>query len=118
ELLAFDLMAIVRFCSSSRIKRNSSTISLAISSFILNSLIFYIARGDNSSSGAPRLLTQCISMTKVTFLCLAIERIIGLHRVSCNLISRVYMGLIDPFRKWIIYPAMLKTIHATWDQNI
>jgi hypothetical protein len=29
-----------------------------------------------------------------------------------------YMGLIDPFRKWIIYPAMLKTIRATWDQNI
>jgi hypothetical protein len=30
----------------------------------------------------------------------------------------LYMGLIDPFRKWIIYPAMLKTIRATWDQNI
>jgi hypothetical protein len=29
-----------------------------------------------------------------------------------------YMGLIDPFRKWIIYPAMLKAIRATWDQNI
>jgi len=28
------------------------------------------------------------------------------------------MGLIDPFRKWIIYPALLKTIRATWDQNI
>jgi hypothetical protein len=26
--------------------------------------------------------------------------------------------LIDPFRKWIIYPAMLKTIRTTWDQNI
>jgi hypothetical protein len=33
-------------------------------------------------------------------------------------ITPFYMGLIDPFRKWIIYPAMLKTIHATWDQNI
>jgi hypothetical protein len=32
-------------------------------------------------------------------------------------ITRFYMGLIDPFRKWIIYPAMLKTIRATWDQN-
>jgi hypothetical protein len=29
-----------------------------------------------------------------------------------------YMGLIDPFRKWIIYPALLKRIRATWDQNI
>jgi hypothetical protein len=32
-------------------------------------------------------------------------------------ITPVYMGLIDPFRKWIIYPALLKTIRATWDQN-
>jgi hypothetical protein len=33
-------------------------------------------------------------------------------------ITPFYMGLIDPFRKWIIYPAMLKTIRTTWDQNI
>jgi hypothetical protein len=33
-------------------------------------------------------------------------------------ITPFYMGLIDPFRKWILYPAMLKTIRATWDQNI
>src|SRR6267154_3603168 len=33
-------------------------------------------------------------------------------------ITPLYMGLIDPFRKWIIYPAMLKKIRATWDQNI
>jgi hypothetical protein len=33
-------------------------------------------------------------------------------------ITPFYMGLIDPFRKWIIYPSMLKTIRATWDQNI
>jgi Protein of unknown function (DUF2867) len=32
-------------------------------------------------------------------------------------ITPFYMGLIDPFRKWIIYPAMLKTIRATWEQN-
>jgi hypothetical protein len=29
-----------------------------------------------------------------------------------------YMGLIDPFRKWIIYPALLKRIRATWDHHI
>jgi hypothetical protein len=29
-----------------------------------------------------------------------------------------YMGLIDPFRKWIIYPALLKKIRATWDRDI
>jgi hypothetical protein len=33
-------------------------------------------------------------------------------------ITPLYMGLIDPFRRWIIYPAMLKTIRATWDRNI
>jgi hypothetical protein len=33
-------------------------------------------------------------------------------------ITPFYMGLIDPFRKWIIYPALLKTIRATWDQKI
>jgi len=33
-------------------------------------------------------------------------------------ITPFYMGLIDPFRKSIIYPAMLKKIRATWDQNI
>jgi Protein of unknown function (DUF2867) len=33
-------------------------------------------------------------------------------------IAPFYMGLIDPFRKWIIYPALLKQIRATWDQNI
>jgi hypothetical protein len=32
--------------------------------------------------------------------------------------SRLYMGLIDPFRKWIIYPALLKKIRASWDKNI
>ncbi|MFZ0800198.1 MAG: DUF2867 domain-containing protein [Terriglobales bacterium] len=33
-------------------------------------------------------------------------------------ITPFYMDLIDPFRKWIIYPALMKTIRATWDQNI
>jgi hypothetical protein len=35
-----------------------------------------------------------------------------------NWITPFYMGLIDPFRRWIIYPALLKKIRATWDQNI
>jgi hypothetical protein len=33
-------------------------------------------------------------------------------------ITPFYMGLIDPFRKWIIYPALLKNIRANWDQNV
>lgn len=29
-------------------------------------------------------------------------------------ITPVYMALIDPFRRWIVYPALLKNIRATW----
>jgi hypothetical protein len=32
-------------------------------------------------------------------------------------ITPLYMGLIDPFRKWIVYPSMLNTIRATWEQK-
>jgi hypothetical protein len=33
-------------------------------------------------------------------------------------ITPLYMSLIDPFRRWIIYPALLKKICADWDRNI
>jgi hypothetical protein len=33
-------------------------------------------------------------------------------------ITPCYMALIDPFRIWIIYPALLNKIRATWDQTI
>jgi hypothetical protein len=33
-------------------------------------------------------------------------------------ITPFYLWLIDPFRKWIIYPALLRAIRATWDQNM
>ncbi|MDB5092679.1 MAG: hypothetical protein JWO85_780 [Candidatus Eremiobacteraeota bacterium] len=29
-----------------------------------------------------------------------------------------YLALIDPFRKWIVYPALLKNIRATWLQFV
>ncbi|MDQ6926533.1 MAG: DUF2867 domain-containing protein [Candidatus Eremiobacteraeota bacterium] len=29
-------------------------------------------------------------------------------------ITPIYMALIDPFRKWIVYPALLENIRATW----
>ena len=29
-------------------------------------------------------------------------------------ITPVYMALIDPFRRWIIYPAMLASIRTVW----
>lgn len=33
-------------------------------------------------------------------------------------ITPFYMGLIDPFRRWVIYPALLENIRTSWDQNI
>jgi len=33
---------------------------------------------------------------------------------TSNRFTPLYMALIDPFRRWIIYPALLKNIHATW----
>jgi hypothetical protein len=32
-------------------------------------------------------------------------------------ITPVYMALIDPFRRWIIYPAILKNIRAIWAES-
>ena len=33
-------------------------------------------------------------------------------------ITPLYMGLIDPFRRWLIYPALLNKIRADWDRNV
>jgi hypothetical protein len=33
-------------------------------------------------------------------------------------ITPLYMSLIDSFRRWVIYPALLKKIRADWDRNI
>jgi hypothetical protein len=33
-------------------------------------------------------------------------------------ITAFYMSLIDPFRRWIVYPAMLRSIRAAWEQNV
>src|SRR5712692_1743565 len=33
-------------------------------------------------------------------------------------ITPFYMGLIDPFRKWIIYPAMLEKSRAIWARDL
>jgi hypothetical protein len=28
------------------------------------------------------------------------------------------MDLIDPFRKLVVYPSLLRTVRATWNQNL
>ena len=30
--------------------------------------------------------------------------------------TRVYMALIDPFRKLVVYPSLLRTVRASWNQ--
>ena len=34
---------------------------------------------------------------------------------SVGRLTPVYMALIDPFRKWIVYPSMLRSLRAAWD---
>jgi hypothetical protein len=42
----------------------------------------------------------------------------GVYVRQNSWITPLYMELIDPFRKWIIYPALLGSIRAAWDQNL
>ncbi|MBU1100428.1 MAG: DUF2867 domain-containing protein [Bacteroidetes bacterium] len=30
-------------------------------------------------------------------------------------LTKFYMALIKPFRKWIVYPSLLRNIHSSWD---
>jgi hypothetical protein len=41
----------------------------------------------------------------------------AVYVAKASWITPVYMALIDPFRKWIVYPAMLKNIRATWGES-
>lgn len=36
------------------------------------------------------------------------------RKVSC--LTPVYMALIDPFRRWIVYPAVLRQIQQSWNR--
>jgi hypothetical protein len=35
---------------------------------------------------------------------------------SLSRFTPFYMTLIDPFRKWIVYPSLLRSVRARWDQ--
>ena len=35
---------------------------------------------------------------------------------SVGRLTPVYMALIDPFRKWIVYPSLLGSLRAAWDR--
>ena len=40
----------------------------------------------------------------------------GVYVRSVGTITPVYMALIDPFRKLVVYPSLLRTVRASWNQ--
>jgi len=42
----------------------------------------------------------------------------AVYVAKASWITPLYMALIDPFRKWIVYPSMLKNIRATWVASV
>ena len=41
----------------------------------------------------------------------------GVYVQSVGRLTPVYMRLIDPFRKWIVYPSLLKSVRHTWNHT-
>jgi hypothetical protein len=41
---------------------------------------------------------------------------LGVYVRSVSRFTSFYMALIDPFRKMIVYPSLLRSVHARWDQ--
>jgi hypothetical protein len=35
---------------------------------------------------------------------------------SVGRLTRFYMALIDPFRRWIVYPSLLRSVRTTWNE--
>ena len=41
----------------------------------------------------------------------------GVYVRSVSRLTPVYMAVIDPFRKWIVYPSLLRSVRTTWDRT-
>src|SRR5262245_7310698 len=41
----------------------------------------------------------------------------GVYVRSVGRLTPVYMALIDPFRRLIVYPSLLRSVRTTWDQT-
>lgn len=37
---------------------------------------------------------------------------------SVGRLTPLYMALIDPFRKLVVYPSLLRTVRASWEQTV
>jgi len=42
----------------------------------------------------------------------------GVYVRSVSRFTPVYMALIDPFRKLVVYPSILRSVRATWNQTL
>jgi len=40
----------------------------------------------------------------------------GVYVRSVSRLTPIYMALIDPFRKLVVYPSLLRSVHARWNQ--
>jgi Protein of unknown function (DUF2867) len=40
----------------------------------------------------------------------------GVYVRNVSRFTPFYMAVIDPFRKWIVYPSLLRSVRARWDQ--
>jgi hypothetical protein len=38
----------------------------------------------------------------------------AIHVLPVSALTRSYLALIDPFRRWLVYPALLRRIHESW----
>jgi hypothetical protein len=38
----------------------------------------------------------------------------AIHVLPVGLLTKPYLALIDPFRRWLVYPALLRRIHEAW----
>jgi hypothetical protein len=42
----------------------------------------------------------------------------GVYVRRVGRVTPVYMALIDPFRRWIVYPPLLRSVRTTWAQTV
>ena len=40
----------------------------------------------------------------------------GVYVRSVSRFTPIYMALIDPFRKLVVYPSLLRTVRSNWNQ--
>jgi hypothetical protein len=41
----------------------------------------------------------------------------AIHVVPVSVWTKPYLAVIDPFRRWLVYPALLRRIHESWTRE-